>query len=68
MSIYLKISNASVERIIPESSLLVQEFSGLSIDGRIEETVIEALLQLLQKTKFKVSKPKNNQIKLNALS
>lgn len=46
---YLQVSNGSVERIVAEATFLVQEFSGFPIHGWAEETVIEALLQLLEK-------------------
>lgn len=46
---YLQVSDGSVERIVAEATFLVQEFSGFPIHGWAEETVIEALLQLLEK-------------------
>lgn len=41
---YLKISNRSVEGIVSESPLLVQELAGLAVDRRTEQTIVEALL------------------------
>jgi hypothetical protein len=49
---YLQVSDWSIEGIIAETALLVQEFPSFSIHRRAEEAIIEALLQLLQAMKF----------------
>ena len=47
-NIHLKISNRSVEGIVSEATLLIQELAGLAVDWRAEQTIVEALLQLLE--------------------
>lgn len=41
---YLEVSDRSVEGVVAESALLVEELAGLAVDRRAEETIVEALL------------------------
>lgn len=46
---HLQVANGSIEWIIAQASLLVQEFTRFAIGRRCKESIVEALLQLLQK-------------------
>lgn len=43
----LEVSHRAIERIIPQASLLIQEFAGLPVDWWTEQAIVETLLQLL---------------------
>lgn len=45
---HLQVANGSIEGIVAQASFFVQELARLAVGGWCEESIVEALLQLLQ--------------------
>ena len=48
-------AHGSLEGVLGEAPLLVEELAGAAIEGRLEEPVVEAVLQLLQPRLINIS-------------
>lgn len=48
---YLQVANGSIEGIVAQASLLVQEFSSLAIGWWGKQAIVEALFEFLEKAR-----------------